>query len=158
MFPLLRKRSHFKNCSSEYICNRCNGKHHISICENITRDNDNLYTKNSTEKKSKKNSLGLTTTITENKFDTLLMTARSKVSDINSCNTSHARILFDTGIQRSYITEELREKLSLPTIREERIILNTFGEEESKACEVDVVQLKFTCYNGGSISKLFAFP
>ena len=86
--------------------------------------------------------------------DTLLMTARSKVSDINSCNISNARILFDTGSQRNYITEELREKISLPTIREARIIRNTFGEEKSKACEVDAIQLKFNCYNNNNNHRL----
>ena len=56
------------------------------------------------------------------------MTARSKVFDPHSKNGAAGRTLFDSGSMRSYITEELRNILSLPTLRKERLIFNTFGK------------------------------
>ena len=53
------------------------------------------------------------------------------------------RILFDTGSQRTYITENLRKLLKLKTIRTENIIINTFGKlHEPKLETLDVVQAK----------------
>ena len=117
------------------ICEN-NGKYHRDESE------DGKY---SDRKKTEINPT--TTTIAGNKSDILLMTARSKVSDIDSSCYSQARILFNTGSQ-SYITGELRQKLSLRVIRREKIILNTFGDETSEVCEVDVVRLRFHCFNG----------
>ena len=51
------------------------------------------------------------------------------------------RILFDNGSQRSYITEKLKEKLSLTPIRQETLHLNVFGSESCNRRKCDVVRL-----------------
>ena len=75
---------------------------------------------------------------------TLLQTAKGKVAGINTDETwTTTRILFDTGSQRTYLTENLRKHLKLETIRTENVIINTFGtSHESKLETLDVVQLK----------------
>ena len=53
------------------------------------------------------------------------------------------QILFDTGIRRTYLTENLRKHLKLETVRTENVIINTFGTlHESKLEMLDGVQLK----------------
>jgi len=59
-------------------------------------------------------------------------------SDDNSSRSINIRILFNTGSQRSYITESLAKRLNLKPLRKERIQLNTFGEPgfRGKSCDL----------------------
>jgi hypothetical protein len=41
------------------------------------------------------------------------------------------RILFDSGSQRTYISEKVRNRLKLKAIRSERVIIKTFGQSEA---------------------------
>ena len=50
------------------------------------------------------------------------------------------RILFDTGSQRTYVTENLRSKLK--SVQHERLNLNTFGEARYKSQNCDFVHLR----------------
>ena len=53
------------------------------------------------------------------------------------------RILFDSGSQRSYISDKVRHALQLKAIRVEKVVIKTFGQvENSEVKELDVVQLK----------------
>ena len=73
----------------------------------------------------------------------LLQTARAQICNIETEETLTTRILFDTGSQRTYITENLRKLLKLKTLRTENVIINTFGKlHELKLETLDVVQAK----------------
>ena len=74
--------------------------------------------------------------------DILLQTAISPVSHSLSASCLTTRILFDSDSQRSYITQSLREKLGLETVRKELLILRTFGSSESFVKRLDVVKLR----------------
>ena len=79
-----------------------------------------------------------------NKNSVLLQTAAVSVSGFdNKRKVSNVRLLFDSGSQRSYISEDLRKKLNFRTLRMESIAINTFGNKESKIQSVDVVPVKF---------------
>ena len=58
-----------------------------------------------------------------------------------NCCTDGA-VLFETGSLRSFVTESVRKKLNLPTLRKETMIFLAFGQNNSKAKEVDIVQIK----------------
>ena len=49
--------------------------------------------------------------------------------------------MFDSGSQRTYITESLRDKLNLKPARQERIHLNTFGDINFSTRRCDVVHI-----------------
>ena len=50
--------------------------------------------------------------------------------------------MFDTGSQRSYISEKVRSKLQWTTVRKEKIIIKTFGQlADSQVQELEVVQV-----------------
>ena len=51
-------------------------------------------------------------------------------------------MLFHTGSQRSYISDELRNYLKLSVLRKERIFIKTFGKIEPTIKTVDIVRLK----------------
>ena len=61
----------------------------------------------------------------------------------NKRKVNNVQLLFDGGIQRSYIIEDLRKTLDLPTLRMETITINKFGNKESKIQSIDVVPVKF---------------
>ena len=72
------------------------------------------------------------------KASVLLQAAKACASAPSSPqNTTIARLLFDSGSQRSYIASHLRDTLALPTISKETLNIKTFGSDEGslKTCE-----------------------
>jgi hypothetical protein len=66
------------------------------------------------------------------------------IADICPADTTEVknctRILFDSGSQRSYISEKVRTRLQLKTIRREKVIIKTFGQtSDSEVQQLDVV-------------------
>ena len=51
------------------------------------------------------------------------------------------RAMFDTGSQRTFITQNLKEKLELKSTRKENINLTTFGSSNSVKKSLDVVTI-----------------
>ena len=83
-----------------------------------------------------------TTVSSKAKGTVLLQTARATaVNDVNS-ETASVRILLDTGSQRTYITNRLKEKLNLSPVKSETLHLNTFGDERYTKQRCDVVNLR----------------
>ena len=72
----------------------------------------------------------------------MLQTAYTKVSNFSTQKEAKVCVLFDTGSQRSYISDELRNYLKLSVLRKERIFIKTFGKVEPTIKTVDIVQLK----------------
>ena len=59
------------------------------------------------------------------------------------------RILFDSGSQRSYISERAKEKLGLFPRRKEKLLIKTFGQENEDLRECGIVEF---CVRGSSQS------
>ena len=121
-FVCLKKGHVSMNCDRKYKCNKCSSRHHISICGNL----------------KEKTSVNVCT----NKNGILLQTANAQVSAVESYSFGLVRILFDTGNQRSYVTNDTRARLNLPIIRKETLVIQTFGHYESKLKNIDIVQMK----------------
>ena len=49
--------------------------------------------------------------------------------------------MFDSGSQHSYVKSDLKEQLAVPTLRKEKLIIKTFGNENEELRECDIVQL-----------------
>ena len=122
-FVCLRKGHMGRNCESSYECNKCSGRHHISLCENPAKHS-------------------IVNNYCTNKNNILLQTATAQASAVNSKLHHSVRLLFDTGSQRSYISNKVRSRLNLPVIRREKILIQTFGHSNSKVKVVDIVQVR----------------
>ena len=69
-------------------------------------------------------------------------TSHTKVSNLSTQKEAKVCVLFDTGSQSSYISNELRNYLKLSVLRKERIFIKTFSKVEPTIKIVDIVQLK----------------
>ena len=104
-----------KDCSGNRACRKCTGRHHHSICQ---REREEQPETNVTVTASSQ---------TRTSENILLQTARTFAFKDNQSKKVPVRILFDSGSQRSYITDELCDKLNLRVEGKENLNLNTFG-------------------------------
>ena len=126
-----------KNCNWDYRCKKCNGKRNVSICTFSNNQGDRFNSNDENgENSSSKN-------LATNSGSILLQTAYTKGSNFSTQKEAKVCVLFDTGSQRSYISDELRNYLKLSVLRKERIFIKTFGKFEQTIKTVDIVQLKF---------------
>lgn len=131
-----------KNCKQNYSCRRCRGRHNISICTfDSKNDKSTTYDRHRYEH-PKETDKSTNATHVQSQNTILLQTGKGFVSGADEDCFSQARILFDTGSQRSYITDDLRNKLKLRTIRSERTTIKTFGNENATVKRLDVVEFK----------------
>ena len=131
-FSCLKSGHIFENCTSSYICRKCDGKHHFSLCSKLKKDQE----KDESPAKSTDNVVVHVGVLK----GTLLQTVNGKVAGINTDESwATTRILLETGNQRTYLTENLRKYLKLEIIRIEDVIVNTFETlHESKLETPDV--------------------
>ena len=119
-------------CTYFYCCNKCKGKHHISICTFDRTKNSKLD--NSDDDSS-------STNFSTNKNTLLLQTAYVEIKNPSYSQKTNAHLFFDSGSQRSYISKTLREELKLPSIRTEILKIKVFDNDRFKSEKVDIVSL-----------------
>lgn len=154
-------RGHRANaCKERYSCNRCNKRHHIAICDEGKKrfDGDSTLTaqisadanSNSDLRPSCSCSCSESATVPissccaqTSSRSVLLQTATSDIFGASCHNSVKTRLLFDTGSQRSYITNELKERLNLKCVRKENVVIKTFGDlNNTEIKRLEVVQFK----------------
>ena len=108
-----------QTCSAKYICRKCNGKHHISICDK--GENRNIHAPLNESPNS------IVAFVDQGK-SILLKTARADVFNIETKSSVKTRRLFDTGGQRCYVNEKFCKHLNLKTIHTEKTLIKTFGK------------------------------
>ena len=166
---LCLKRSHLaRDCTSSIRCLKCAKRHHVAICDTMahTEQHTNSETEVVTHQKicitssneTERNvEPGSTTEVKPEPGDAsdaatslyvnsttriLLQTARALVSRVDGNYEINARILFDSGSQRSYVTSNLKDHLELPSVRKEKLLIKTFGNECEQITDCEVVQLR----------------
>jgi len=90
----------------------------------------------------------------------LLQTARALASNEGTGREVTACVLFDTGSQRSYITDSLANQLRLKSLGKEQLHLNTFGDHnfKRKTCNVVAVHLRKLNGTEGVTIRALSFP
>ena len=110
------------------MCRKCNGKHHISICNKGENRNSHALQNDSP------NSIAAFVNLSKSIFSQTEIETKSSVK---------TRILFDTGGQWCYVKAKVRKHLNLKTIRTEKTLIKTFGQiNDFKMQILDVVPLK----------------
>ena len=154
-FVCLKTNHRAQNCDSNKKCRRCGRRHHQSLCEVNNRSPGGGQ-----GAESKKETSTNTTNTMRDKKTILLQTARAVASNEGGSKKVGVRLLLDSGSQRSYLTESLKHKLSLPIIKKEKLYLNTFGSSQFKTqqCEIVRVWLSKPGKEGAIIIDALSFP
>ena len=138
------------NCPSRAKCFNCEGRHHVTICERIrnTLTSRNVVREEASPRGSgscQDGSRDAGTSemhISNNVNSVLLQIAQAFVCRPDNEQLGlNAHVIFDSCSQRSYKTSQAREKLNLPTIGKETLLIKTFGDNSASVKECDVVQL-----------------
>ena len=155
-FNCLKANHKTRECSSTKTCRLCHKKHHQSICNSLSPQAEPFAPSSSSTQsivpsQDVKNSV--TTTSTNNGGRTvLLQTARAIATNNDTNSTTQVRILFDSGSQRSYVTERVCAKLRLKPIHTEKLQVNTFGGEHFKTKQCKLV--RFDIHKPGSSERV----
>ena len=171
-FVCLQKNHTSRECRSMAKCTKCNGRHHVSICNggqgrrqepnNTSSMADNPSTSTSTSQAlvNSPNTHVPTTTASLYCIDTrtpvLLQTAKASVCKVNNPSISReVRIIFDCGSQRLYITDELKGYLILDPVCTETMLIKTFGSENCTTQLCEQVELEISSQLGESLKMSF---
>ena len=115
-FNCLRVGHRVSNCQSAKSCRHCKQRHRQSICETKNppgKEKDEIN-------KVKTESKGTTTTSNMGSKGTILLqTARTTATNYDGSRSASVRVLFDSGSQRSYISNRLKTTLKLKPIKNE---------------------------------------
>ena len=177
-FVCLRKNHMSRECRSTMKCNKCSGRHHVSICNsdqgrlpessNTARGINSVTTVQPVSQapqtsQTVQNLPSKPVAVTTASFycvdvsaPVLLQTARTFVCKVNNPkDTREVRVIFDCGSQRSYITDELKNYLMLDPVCTETMLIKTFGAENCSRQVRDVVELEVALQTEGSMRMSF---
>ena len=100
-----------------------------------------------------------TTTTVKDTATILLQTARTVVTNSEGTKSAKVCVVFDSGSQRSYVSNSLKSRLNLKPIKHETLNLNTFGNNKFRKHNCDLVELYLQDKNGGKIKiRALSFP
>ena len=143
------KPGHQKDCKANKVCVHCQqkNKHHRSLCINKFQEKPAETAHVVTETIS---------TVTENTLlasdeQVLMQTATVEVENLEKSGKQTIRLLLDTGSQRSYITEQLADKLQLPIKGSETLTVYTFNTSKPRQLQTPVTELRLLTKDGSSL-------
>ena len=156
--------NHIKpQCFSKNRCLKCKKKHHTSICnepQQQTTKREAAKPEQTTKREAakpehqqknepeplpknppanaNKEHVGVAHALNPN-TQILMQSAIAQVSKHPNGHYHQARLLFDTGSHRTFIPENMRIKLNLEPVYKESLHVTTFGSNQSKKTNYDVV-------------------
>lgn len=138
-FICLKKSHIVRACQSTTRCFKCQEKnHHASVCEQDPIMLGNTRGDPKITPRGNEN----TVLFVDTKSSVLLQTAKIFVSRADEPNHRiQARLIFNTGSQRSYVSTRLKNGFQLPTINRETLMIKTFGSETGQLQSSNLVQL-----------------
>ena len=142
-------------CGSKFHCKRCRHKHHTSLCkpnheesQPNDRDDKGNKDKHSTEQSDTTSHVTLTPVSCDTHSNTYVPEVNSICllqTTIAPVHAGHTRILanilFNEGVQRSFITEDLVTELNLQPISYENIAVASFGTESPSNQRLPVAKI-----------------
>ena len=138
------KRSHLaRDCPSKMACLKCSGRHHVSLCEmdrEPQRQPESMVSQNNgkttnTRPYQQPSQVSQTRAFYVGSHDSILLqTAQAFIGNGNAS-------IFDSGSQKSYITQRTRDQLNPQTISKESLLIKT-SEPTSPDNQQSVRRLK----------------
>ena len=164
-YNCLRKNHLARNCPSRSRCRQCHGRHHTSICGKDSKPQSAPTSTAGPDLNPEATPFHAGNTIStlcsdQGKVTVLLQTARAVIyNPVKPTRRMEIRILFDSGSQRSYLTERVRARLRLKPLGEQTLSIATFGavEERTQVSPVVSVGIRLKGYPDGAMP-LYVVP
>ena len=157
-----------RNCKSSSRCGRCSGKHHESICrtdenrdhnaknesQSTIRSNDRKVAEdkciqNWRDNRKEKDSTVLSTRTKQIHCNSTIMLQTAFVSVTSASKRRvKARVLFDTGAQRTFITRRLTSRLGCESSCKETLSISSFGTDFSDRAQFELVTINLISETG----------
>ena len=163
------KRSHLaRDCPSNMACLKCSGRHHVSLCEMDMRPQqrqpESMVSQNNgntanTRPYRPPSQVSQTRAFYVGSHDSILLqTAQAFIGNGNASTGIRARVIFDSGSQKSYITQRARDQLNPQTISKESLLIKTFGTDFTRQpTECEKVKVAVGNVNKWSSREIEAF-
>ena len=157
-FKCLKKNHLARNCASNGHCFKCPGKHHVSLCQqnNTQPTFPTPFRKQEEKIESRAGSKESEAEVSHQNYvgvngGVLLQTARAGLA---SHEEPHGGIvvclIFDTGTQRTYLTERARDAPNLVTVHKVPMMIKTFGLDNETVQICDLVRFIVKSSEGDS--------
>eukprot|EP00112_Aurelia_sp_Birch-Aquarium-sp1_P019022 Seg4627.2 transcript_id=Seg4627.2/GoldUCD/mRNA.D3Y31 product="hypothetical protein" protein_id=Seg4627.2/GoldUCD/D3Y31 len=134
-----------RNCQSRGKCFNCSERHHVSICENRNQATPTVINEGKPSGASQTNSLYVSA-----RDNILLQTAQAYAS--GSEHRIRVRVIFDSGSQRSFICDDIKDQLDLRVVGKESLQINVFGNDNQNK---DIQSKELVEFTIGSVSNSF---
>ena len=167
------KRGHLgRDCRSSSRCTHCSARHHNSICTSSrpvgtphvkpaqSTSTHHAPTTPASSSAVRPPQTSVHSMHVSTRMPILLQTARTRASNPhNSGLSAQVRIILDSGSQRSYVTDRLKEVLQLTSEHTESMLVKTFASEEQRMFKCDTVRIKLDSRDGKGVDlKLVSVP
>ena len=161
-------------CASKFTCRECHKKHHTSLCHAFTttiepRPPTLPATDHTVPQKTVTTAAQTVTATHNNETATLSENTAATTASLSALSTSvcllktaianvsagqtivEGHILFDEGVQLSFITQELANQLQLSPTHHENVSVSSFGEQVSTSRRLAVTTVFIQTLNNGHI-------
>ena len=154
-FICLKSTHQTRDCPVRVKCHYCKqvNKHHRSLCPtqfgSVNREYSSLAEEIPT---TEENNVSTENSLISSGEMVLMQTAKTQIKNPESGLKQNARILFDSGSQRTYITEALAKRLNLKLGNKDEFMLVTFGSEKAKKTESRNTKLDIMLKDGSTLT------
>ena len=138
-FLCLRDGHVLRNCTQSFTCFKCEGKLHISICDEEKRTRDHS-SKNIQKQSPSTAEIETQTSLNGTPCNVLPQTGVANVYVSDKSENRAFRLLFDSGTQLSYVSPKVKAFLNPGIKTKKEVVLKTFGENTSNKI-LEVVEL-----------------
>ena len=163
-FLCLKGNHHSYECRRTINCRKCHRRHHHSICmsnaerETVSAVQGALASVNARVTETNPE-ITTANTATGTSTSVILQTATVLARGADG-KSIPVRVLFDSGSQRSYVAESLKERLGLQPTRTQTLNVTTFGDKSfhKQKCDVVKISLHRERGDGEAVISAFSFP
>ena len=147
-FLCLRKGHMSRNCTRRGArCSNCGGHHHKSICFKSERQSDespsqDFHSQGEKSLNPKAEPFKSASLFVDHDSTVLLQTARAECFNVENAERHiNLRMAFDSGSQRSYITEHACKQLDLKPVGKHELRIAAFGDNKGRVQSCKVVKI-----------------
>ena len=153
-FICLKSTHQTRDCPVRIKCHYCKqiNKHHRSLCPTQFGSVNREYSSLAEEIPTEEEHLNTENSLISSGEMVLMQTARTQIKNPESGLKQTARILLDSGSQRTYITEALAKKLNLKLGDRDKFMLVTFGSEKPRKTESRNTKLDIVLKDGSTLT------